>query len=41
LKNIPINLRERALIAEEDEWMDWEEALVLLRKCNKIKGQKG
>ncbi len=35
------NLRERASIAQEDEWMDWEEALVLLRKCNKIKGQLG
>jgi hypothetical protein len=33
------NLRGRASIAEEDEWMDWEEALVFLRKCNKIKRQ--
>ncbi|MBC8262741.1 MAG: hypothetical protein H8E47_01270 [Anaerolineales bacterium] len=33
------NLRRRASIAEEDEWMNWEEALVFLRKCNKIKRQ--
>ena len=33
------NLRERASIAEEDEWMDWEEALVFLRKWEKIKRQ--
>jgi len=33
------NLRGRASIAEEDEWMNWEEALVFLRKCNKIKRQ--
>ncbi len=26
------DLRGRASIAEEDEWMDWEEALVFLRK---------
>ncbi len=35
------DLRGRASIAEEDEWMDWEEALVFLRKCNKIKRQIG
>jgi len=33
------NLRGRATIVEEDEWMDWEEALVFLRKWNKIKRQ--
>ena len=33
------NLRGRASIAEEDEWMDWEEALVFLRKWEKIKRQ--
>jgi hypothetical protein len=33
------NLRGRASIAEEDEWMDWEEALVFLRKWKKIKRQ--
>jgi len=31
------DLRGRASIAEEDEWMDWEEALVFLRKWKKIK----
>ena len=35
------NLRDRASIAEEDEWMDWEEALVFLRKWKKIKRQIG
>lgn len=33
------NLRGRASIAEEDDWMDWEEALIFLRKWKKIKGQ--
>jgi len=33
------DLRGRASIAEEDEWMDWEEALVFLRKWTKIKRQ--
>jgi len=33
------NLRGRASIAEEDEWMNWEEALIFLRKCTKIKRQ--
>jgi hypothetical protein len=33
------SLRGRASIAEEDEWMDWEEALVFLRKWKKIKRQ--
>ena len=33
------NLRGRASIAEEDEWMDWEEALAFLRKWKKIKRQ--
>ena len=33
------DLRGKASIAEEDEWMNWEEALVFLRKCNKIKRQ--
>ena len=33
------NLSGRASIAEEDEWMDWEEALVFLRKWNKMKRQ--
>jgi hypothetical protein len=33
------NLMGRASIAEEDEWMDWEEALVFLRKWTKIKRQ--
>ena len=35
------NLRGRASIAEEDEWMDWEEALVFLGKWKKIKRQIG
>ncbi len=35
------NLRDRASIAEEDEWMDWEKALVFLRKWKKIKRQIG
>jgi hypothetical protein len=33
------SLRGKASIAEEDEWMDWEEALVFLRKWKKIKRQ--
>jgi hypothetical protein len=33
------NLRGRASVSEEDEWMDWEEALVFLRKWKKIKRQ--
>ncbi len=33
------NLKGRASITEEDEWMDWEEALVFLRKWKKIKRQ--
>jgi hypothetical protein len=33
------NLKGRASIAEEDEWMDWEEALVFLRKWKKVKRQ--
>lgn len=32
-------MRGKATIAEEDEWMDWEEALVFPRKWNKIKRQ--
>lgn len=35
------NLRDRASIAEEDEWMDWEKALVFLRKWKKVKRQTG
>ena len=35
------DLRGKASIAEEDEWMNWEEALIFLRKCNKIKRQIG
>ena len=35
------SLRGRASIAEEDEWMDWEEALVFLGKWRKIKRQIG
>ncbi len=35
------DLRRRASIAEEDEWMDWEKALVFLRKWKKIKKQIG
>ncbi len=31
------NLRGRASIAEEDEWMDWEEALVFVEKYLKEK----
>jgi hypothetical protein len=31
------HLRGKASIAEEDEWMDWEEALVFLRKWEKIR----
>jgi hypothetical protein len=33
------NLSGRASIAEEDEWMDWEEALLFLGKWKKIKRQ--
>ena len=33
------SLRGRASIAEEDEWMDWEEVLVFLGKWKKIKRQ--
>lgn len=32
-------LRGKASIAEEDEWMDWEEALIFLRKWEGIKRQ--
>jgi len=35
------DLRGKASIAEEDERMNWEEALIFLRKCNKIKRQTG
>ncbi len=35
------NLKGRASIAEENEWMDWEEALVFLRRWEKIKRQIG
>ena len=33
------SLRGKASIVDEDEWMDWEEALVFLRKWKKIKRQ--
>lgn len=33
------NLRGKASTAEEDEWMDWEEALIFLRKWERIKRQ--
>ncbi|MBM4465322.1 MAG: hypothetical protein FJ014_07210 [Chloroflexi bacterium] len=33
------NLRGKASITEEDEWMDWEETLVFLRKWKKVKRQ--
>lgn len=33
------DLRGRASISEEEEWMDWEKALVFLRKWKKIKRQ--
>jgi hypothetical protein len=35
------DLRGRASIAEEDDWMDWEKARVFLRKWKKIKKQIG
>jgi hypothetical protein len=33
------SLRGKSSIADEDEWMDWEEAIIFLRKWQKLKRQ--